>query len=231
MTRVTKWKESKASAPSVVDIAEDFFVHLYATVGRQFPWRTEEASPFGILVAEILLKQTHADKVARVWPILITRYSDAGQLAVASTDELHGMIAELGFGKQRTRALIDVAESITQTGDLPSEPEELIKLPYVGVYTAHAVACFAFGRRVPVVDLSIVRTLSRFIGIKTPTDIRHAKSIWNVAWSLLPQASYFKEHNYGVLDFAALFCKPRSPKCSECLLVKECAYGRHGATS
>lgn len=229
MTRVTKRKKPTASGPPGLDIAEDFFLQVYATVGRQFPWRTEQSSSFGILVAEILLKQTHADKVAKVWPSLMTQYSDAGQLAEASADELFGMIAVLGFGKQRTKALIDVAESITQTGDLPSSAEDLIKLPYVGVYTAHAVACFAFGRRVPVVDLSIVRTLSRFIGIEAPTDIRRAKSIWNVAWSLLPK-DRFREHNYGVLDFAALFCKPRSPKCNECPLVKECAYARNGAT-
>ena len=162
-------------------------------------------------------------------PHLITRYGDAGQLAMARADELYGMIAILGFGKQRTKALIDVAESIDQTGELPREIEDLIRLPYVGVYTAHAVACFAFGRRVPVVDLSIVRTFSRIIGIEAPTDIRRAKSIWSFAWSLLPR-DCFKEHNYGVLDFAALVCKPLSPNCSECPLVRECAYARKGAT-
>ena len=229
MTRLPEWKKTTISEPAKLGIPEDFFVHLYAAAGRQFPWRKEEVSPFGILIAEILLKQTQADKVANVWPLLIARYSDVSQLAMARADELYGMIAVLGFGRQRTKALIDVADSITQTGDLPSETEDLIKLPYVGVYTAHAVACFAFGQRVPVVDLSIVRTFSRVVGIETPTDIRRAKSIWNFAWSLLPR-DCFKEHNYGVLDFAALFCKPRSPNCGECPLVTECAYARNGAT-
>ena len=229
MTRLTELKKTTTGEPARLGIPEDFFVHLYATAGRQFPWRKVEASPFGILMAEILLKQTHADKVDKVWPHLIVRYRNAGQLAMARADELYGMIAVLGFGRQRTKALIDVAESIAQTGDLPSETEDLFKLPYVGVYTAHAVACFAFGQRVPVVDLSIVRTFSRIIGIEPPTDIRRAKSIWNFAWALLPR-DCFREHNYGVLDFAALFCKPRSPNCSECPLVRECAYARNGAT-
>ena len=229
MTRLSDWMKTAASESAGLGIPENFFVDLYSIAGRQFPWRKEEASPFGILVAEILLKQTHADKVANVWPDLVARYSDASQLAVARADELHGMIAALGFGRQRTKALIDVAGAIAQRGDLPSEIEELVKLPYVGVYTAHAVSCFSFGHRVPVVDLSIVRTFSRIIGIETPTDIRRAKSIWNFAWSLLPR-DCFREHNYGVLDFAALFCKPRSPKCLECPLVKKCAYALTGAT-
>ena len=229
MTRLTEWKKITTGEPARLGIPEDFFVHLYATAGRQFPWREEEASPLGILMAEILLKQTHANKVAEVWPRLITRYGDVGQLAMARADELYGMIATLGFGKQRTKALIDVAESIDQAGEVPREIEDLMSLPYVGVYTAHALACFAFGRRVPVVDLSIVRTFSRFIGIEAPTDIRRAKSIWSFAWSLLPR-DCFKEHNYGVLDFAALVCKPLSPHCGECPIVGGCAYARKGAT-
>ena len=229
MARLTEWQKTTAGEPARLGIPEDFFAHLYATAGRQFPWRKEEASPLGILLAEILLKQTHANQVAEVWPRLITRYGDAGQLAMARADELYGMIAILGFGKQRTKALIDVAESINQAGELPTEIEDLMRLPYVGVYTAHAVACFAFGRKVPVVDLSIVRTFSRIIGIEAPTDIRRAKSIWSFAWSLLPR-DCFKEHNYGVLDFAALVCKPLSPNCDECPIVGECAYARKGAT-
>ena len=148
MTRLTEWKKTIASESARLSIPEDFFVDFYANAGRLFPWRNEEVSPYGILIAEILLKQTHADKVAKVWPHLVRRYSDAGQLAMARADELHGMIAVLGFGRQRTKALLAVAESIVQSGDLPSETGDLIKLPYIGVYTAHAVACFAFGQRV-----------------------------------------------------------------------------------
>ena len=73
---MTEWKKTIASEPARLAIPEDFFVHLYATAGRQFPWRKEEVSPFGVLMAEFLLKQTHADKVAKVWPDLITRYGD-----------------------------------------------------------------------------------------------------------------------------------------------------------
>ena len=144
MIRFTTRNKAATDRHSESHIPEGFFVHLYATAGRVFPWRKEETSPFGILVAELLLKQTHANKVALVWPHLITRYRDAGQLAIAKADELYGIIAALGFGRQRTKALIDVGQSIAQTGDFPSETEDLIKLPYVGVYTAHAVACFAF---------------------------------------------------------------------------------------
>lgn len=229
MTRETKQEMPTVCEPSGLGIPHDFFSRLYASCGRPFPWRDEKASPFGILLAEILLKQTRAENVARVWPSLVSRYNNAGELAIANPDDLFKMIAVLGFGNQRVRALIDLASSIIQTGDLPMQPKDLIKLPYVGMYTAHAVACFAFGQRVPMVDLSIVRIISRFTGIKPPTDIRRAAIIWDIAWALLPQQC-FKEHNYGLLDFAALVCRPRSPQCSKCPIAAKCAHAKHVLT-
>ena len=56
-------KQDKRTLPKP-GIRGDFFQRHYATHGRSFPWREEGSSPFGILVAEILLKQTYAGKVA-----------------------------------------------------------------------------------------------------------------------------------------------------------------------
>ena len=174
-------------------------------------------------MAEILLKQTRAEKVAGVWPSIVSRYRNTEELAVADLHELFEMIAVLGFGRQRVTALVALASSINIAGEFPEHPKDLIKLPYVGIYTAHAIACFAFGKRVPVVDLGVVRVISRLAGVPPPSDIRRARLIWDLAWELLPRRD-FKEHNYGLLDFGALVCKPRLPMCEECSLVAKCAF-------
>ena len=219
-------KQDKRAIPDP-GIRRDFFQHHYAVHGRSFSWREEGTNPFGILVAEILLKQTHAGKVDKVWPSLIARYPSAGEMAAANPDELLRFVSELGLGNQRTRALIALSSAIRQTGEpLPADPEDLMKLPYVGVYSAHAVACFAYGQRFPIVDLSVVRTISRVVGIRPSKDIRRAAEVWDIAWSLLPWRQ-FKEHNYGLLDFAAAVCKPRSPSCNGCPIAAKCAHGRH----
>lgn len=218
--------EEKERLHPVHSILKDFFPRFYAAQGRTFPWRMESTSPFGILVAEILLKQTRAEKVAKVWPSLVARYVDATELSSADPGELFRMVTPLGFGNQRTVALIALATAIEQTGGtIPASPGDLVKLPYVGVYTAHAVACFAYDQRVPIVDLSVVRLISRVEGIQPPSDIRRAGKIWDVAWTWLPQQN-FKEHNYGLLDFATAVCKPRSPCCRDCPLSINCAYGK-----
>ena len=225
-------ESEKQENPPIPDlgIRRDFFQLHYTVYGRPFPWREKGIDPFGILVAEILLKQTQAVKVAKIWPSLVAQYPNAAAMAAADLEELFNSVSELGFGHQRTKALIDLSSAIRNTGKpLPRAPEELITLPYVGVYTAYAVACFAFGQRFPIVDLSIVRTISRIAGIQPPKDIRRADEVWNIAWALLPRRRYL-EHNYGLLDFAAHFCKPRSPMCHECPLMKKCAYALTGAT-
>ena len=219
--------KEKRTAPNT-GIRSDFFQCHYAAHGRSFPWRDEGTSVFGVLVAEILLKQTQAGKVAKVWPSLVAQYPNAKEMAAADPDELFGHVTELGFGNQRTDALIALSSAIRQTGGpIPVDPMVLMKLPYVGIYTAHAVACFAYGQRFPIVDLSVVRTISRIAGIQSPQDIRRAPEIWGIAWELLPQQR-FKEHNYGLLDFAAAVCKSRSPDCNECPIATKCAYRRQG---
>ena len=206
-----------------MEVPTGFFVHWFKIRGRSFPWRGDDVSPFGILLAEVLLKQTKAEMVATVWPELNREYPTAASLECASPEALHQHISCLGFGQQRVTALCQLSVAINSAGGLPSEPEDLMKLPHIGIYSAHAIACFAFGHPVPIVDLSIVRVLSRLSGIEPATDIRRAPKVWAIAQTLLPEAEV-KEHNYGLLDFAADICKARSPRCDECPIACNCAY-------
>ena len=203
----------------------DFFINFYKLHGRSFAWRKGSPSPFSILVAEILLKQTRAESVNKVWPHLIRKYSNARELAKADPVDLFDAIAFLGFGNQRTRALIELSSAVASLGKMPSQPEELIRLPHVGEYTAHAVACFAFSQRFPIVDLNVVRVISRVMGFDPPQDIRRAPGFWEIARQMLPLCD-FKEHNFGLLDFAAIVCRPRSPLCGKCSIVSRCSYAR-----
>lgn len=221
--------DQKSDPPGTIPpyaVPSGFFVRFYNAHGRAFPWRDEQTSPFCLLVAEIALKQTRAEKVAKVWPELVNKYPDAHDLASANKHELFGIIAPLGFGNQRANALVDLASSIVLSGGhVPEDPETLLGLPHVGIYTAHAISCFAYNKRVPIVDLGIARVLSRIIGASPPQDIRRAKPLWRVAATILPETRY-KEHNYGLLDFAAAVCKAGSPRCDECCIKTLCIYGQ-----
>lgn len=206
-----------------VEIPAGFFVDWYSEHGRWFPWRDSDTTPFGIVIAEVLLRQTRAEMVAGVWPALMKRYPDAPTLTDADPQVLFSLVSPLGFGNQRSQALLGLARQLTLLKKLPSEIEQLIELPHIGLYSAHAVACFAFGQRVPVVDLNVIRVVSRVAGIDPPRDIRRAPRIWDLAWSMLPE-KHVVEHNFGLLDFSATVCKPRGPRCADCQIASQCAF-------
>lgn len=195
--------------------------------GRTFPWREPETTPFGILMAEMLLRQTQASMVGKTWPGLIDRYPDPAAVLMSQDEDLYNRLAVLGFGNQRVVAVKSMSRALVDqhAGRVPRSIPRLLELPHVGLYAAHATACFAFGRRVPVVDSNVLRVFSRLSGEDYGQDIRRGmgRKAWKVAWLILPKRNA-RAHNYGLLDFAAQVCKPRIPVCSNCPLTSCCAY-------
>jgi len=208
-------------------ISDHFFVTWYYKNGRDFPWRCDNVSPYQILVTELLLHQTQALQVSRVWKLFFKNFPDVEALHKAEKDDIFKKICELGFGKQRTRKLKSVASHILEEEDgiVPSQESKLLNIPGVGSYTAAAVQCFAFGKRVPLVDTNIMRIAARLEGRSIEQrDVRRNEWVWEWAQEHLPERR-FVEHNYGILDFGALICTPHSPTCSGCALLKICPCG------
>lgn len=206
---------------------ENFFIQWYKERGRWFPWREPQVSPYGILIAEMLLRQTLADMVVPVWQAFLSAYPTPAACREDNPATLFELLAPLGLGKQRVEALQLVCAALVErhNGQVPASIEQLLHLPHVGLYAAHAVACFAYGQRVPVVDVNVIRVFSRLTGIMFPLDNRKAKAVWELARGILP-AEQVREHNYGLLDFTAEVCTARKPVCISCLLSKHCIFGR-----
>ncbi len=209
------------------DLPPGFFVRWFQQHGRAFPWRHPGTSPYGVLVAEMLLRQTRASMVAPVWIKLVQQYPEPQALASADPEALYQLIRPLGFGQQRVAALQSMARVVVERfgGVVPNRVEDLESLPHVGPYTARAVCCFAFGQPLAVVDSNVLRVLSRLAGWRLSRDIRRssARCAWDAASRLVP-ARAAREHNYGLLDFAAEICKPVKPRCAECPLAGQCCY-------
>lgn len=213
--------------PAGVRTLKGFFARYARTHLRDFPWRRPGTQPFHLLLAELLLVQTKADDVARVWPELVLRYGRPARLARARPETLIPLLQPLGLQRQRARALISVARSLAEanTGELPHSVDELLKLPHVGLYAATAVASFGFHRRVPIVDSNVVRVFDRITGTQGARELRRRGDVWRLAWALLPRTGAHL-HNYGLLDFAATICTPRAPQCGICDLRSTCRYGQ-----
>lgn len=208
---------------------ELFFVNYYRVYGRKFPWRRKSVSPFTLLVTEMLLRQTLAANVVQVWQELKDEYPNPHAMANANLRHLEKQVHRLGFGKQRSQALKDASRYLvaTHSGRVPRALEELLQVPHLGMYSARAILCFAFGERIEIVDTNIQRFISRYNGLDAKADIRRNPHIWAKARAMLPtDESLIKEHNYGLLDFTADICRAQRPKIESCPLAIECWYGK-----
>jgi len=225
--RVYWTSQGSVGLPVGIRKLKGFFARYARRSLRDFPWRRPGTQPFHLLVAELLLVQTKAEDVARLWPELVLRYGTPARLAQARPQELIRLLHSLGLQRQRARALINVARALVDqnAGEVPHSVDQLLKLPHVGLYASTAVASFGFHRRVPIVDTNVVRVFDRITGAQGIRELRRRGDIWRLAWALLPRTGAHL-HNYGLLDFAATICTLRVPQCETCDLRSICTYGQ-----
>jgi A/G-specific adenine glycosylase len=107
-------------------LSKSFFVSWFKKYGRDFPWRYESIQPFRSMVTEMLLRQTRAEGVAKLWAQFFEEYPDAETLARANREELRKKIAILGFGNQRAEALTHASQHLIKfhEGQVPNTLEE-----------------------------------------------------------------------------------------------------------
>jgi A/G-specific adenine glycosylase len=195
---------------------------------RDFPWRRtfEDPDPYVILFTEIMLQRTRASQVVPFYSDFFRKYPTFKRLAKAERQEVVSRFEKLGL-RWRARKVWNLITSLNRQyrGRIPSELEELKKLPGVGDYVARAVYCYAFGGRTAPLDSNVVRIVSRLFGIAVSSDsARRSKTISDLTVSLIPPRKE-REFNLALLDFGALVCKPR-PLCSICPLRDICEYYR-----
>lgn len=190
---------------------------------REFSWRTLNLTPFQLLVAEIMLQKTNASQVENIFPSFIEIYPNPENIANISEDDLANLLQPLGLFNRRARDIKKTAEIILDLGNVPSEKKDLLNLPGVGDYIANAVLCFAFNKKMPIIDTNVGRVMKRVFSFPVKSAPSRDKKLAERMEGLIPDR-YFKEFNYAILDMAALICIPRKPRCEECLLTTICEY-------
>lgn len=189
---------------------------------RILPWR-DTHDPYIIWISEIILQQTRVVQGYDYFLRFMNRFPDVDALAAASEDEVLKCWQGLGY-YSRARNLHAAARQIVEWGGFPERYENIRQLKGVGDYTAAAIASFAFGLPHAVVDGNVYRVLSRYYGIEEPIDTGHGKKYFAaMAQELLPEGREAADYNQAVMDFGAMQCVPKSPKCEDCPLVDGCA--------
>jgi A/G-specific adenine glycosylase len=202
----------------------------YAEHARDLPWRRPDASPWSVLVSELMLQQTPVARVLPVHAAWLERWPTPADLAAEPSGEAVRAWGRLGYPRRALR-LHAAATAITEryAGEVPDSYLELLGLPGVGDYTAAAVASFAFRQRHAVLDTNVRRVLARALGgsqLPTPSvtgaerqraeavlpDDDETAATWAVA----------------VMELGALVCTAGAPRCDACPIAPQCAWRAAG---
>lgn len=195
----------------------------YQHEGRDLPWR-HTRDGYSILVAEVMLQQTQVDRVLPKYLEFLEQYSTFEALAEASRSDVIRIWSTLGYNRRAVR-LHEAARHVVNhcNGQLPNGTEALEKLPGIGRYTAAAVACFAQGQDVVVIDTNIRRVLGRvFYGVSRA----FMQQVEETASRILPIGQAWT-WNQALMDVGAKTCRISAPRCDFCPMHSWCQFSRH----
>jgi len=196
---------------------------------RELPWRNTK-NPYFIWLSEIILQQTKVEQGISYYYKFIKHFPTIQKLASADQELVLKLWQGLGY-YSRARNLHASAKFIMKNyqGKFPDNYNEILNLKGVGTYTAAAVASFSFGLPYAVVDGNVIRLLSRIYGLNFPFESSIGKRYFiEIAQKLLDKSNP-AENNQAIMEFGALQCTPKSPKCSICPFINDCIAFRTNA--
>ena len=173
---------------------------FYQLNRRSFPWR-ETYDRYAVMVSEIMLQQTQAERVVGKFNAWMERFPDTRSLASASLREVLRLWSGLGYNLRGQR-LQSCAKVVMErfNGIVPASPELLKTLPGIGEYTCRSIPVFADNFDAAAVDTNIRRIIIHELSLPEDTPKPH---IQHAAEQLLPKGRSRDWHN-ALMDYGSL---------------------------
>ncbi len=177
-------------------------------------------NPYELLVAVILSAQCTDKRVNMTTPALFERFPTPESMAAATAEEIYPYIRSISYPNNKAKNLAGMARMLCDEFDgvVPSDREQLQRLPGVGRKTANVVGAVIFNKFVMPVDTHVFRVSNR-IGLssnaRTPRQVEDQLTA-NIPAHLLPLA-----HHWLILH-GRYVCTARAPKCDECGIARWC---------
>ena len=202
---------AKARAPIVVERLRD----LYPAAECELT----HATPFQLLAATILSAQCTDEMVNAVTPGLFARYPDAPSLAAADPEEVERLVHSTGFYRQKAKNLIGMARMVVADhgGEVPTELDDLVRLPGVGRKTGNVLRSVAFDLPGLPVDTHVGR-LSRRLDLtreEDPVKVEHELN-------RLVEPAERRRFSLRLILHGRRVCSARAPDCGGCTLADLC---------
>jgi len=179
-------------------------------------------SPYELLVAVILSAQCTDKRVNMITPVFFKQFPNPESLANAQIADVFDLVKSCSYPNNKSKNLVGMAKGLIALfdGEMPSDIEDLQKLPGVGRKTANVIASVVFHKPALAVDTHVFRVAARIglsVNAKTPLETEK-QLVKFIPDELIPIA-----HHWLILH-GRYVCVARKPKCSECGLVEFCDY-------
>jgi endonuclease III len=179
-------------------------------------------NPYQLLVAVILSAQCTDKRVNLITPALFKAFPKPEVMAVASSDEVFQYIKSISYPNNKAKHLVGMAKMLVNDfkGVIPSDVDELQKMPGVGRKTANVIASVVYEKPTMAVDTHVFRVAAR-LGLTTnaTTPLETEKQLVKY----IPENKIAIAHHWLILH-GRYICLARSPKCAECPLQECCKY-------
>jgi len=178
--------------------------------------------PYELLVAVILSAQCTDKRVNLITPSFFSKFPSSQTLANADQAEVFELIKSCSYPNNKSKHLIGMAKMLVEEfkGKIPSEIEELQKLPGVGRKTANVIASVIYDKPAMAVDTHVFRVAAR-IGLttnsKTPLETEK-QLVKNIPEKYVGQA-----HHWLILH-GRYVCQARKPLCKSCKITNFCRF-------
>ena len=175
---------------------------------------------YELAIAVMLSAQTTDKAVNKVTATLFSRFPTIESLKNAELSEIEDIIKSIGLYKNKAKNIKDLARVLVDEFDgvLPSDKNDLQRLPGIGNKSAGVIRCEVFKIPDLPVDTHIIRISNRlgFANAKDePIDIEHKLK------KLIPEDRWIKTHHQ-LIHFGRYFCTAKKPQCEACKLRDFC---------
>ncbi|MCF6333564.1 MAG: endonuclease III [Draconibacterium sp.] len=182
----------------------------------------EYGNPFELIVAVILSAQCTDKRVNQITPELLKRFPTPQKMAEVESAEVFDYIRSCSYPNNKAKHLVGMAQKLIELFDgvIPSDVDDLQKLPGVGRKTANVIASVVYNKPTMAVDTHVFRVAAR-IGLST-----NAKTPLATEQQLMkyfPLELVPKAHHWLILH-GRYTCLARKPKCEKCGLTEVCKF-------
>ena len=212
------------------------FIKVLNILEKEFPsWNAPvvslmakrgERTPFQILVSTIISLRTKDQITAEVSERLFKKAKTPEEILELSEKELAELLFPSGFYNNKAKTIKKISEILINdyNGNVPDSLDDLLKLPGVGRKTANLVISLAYKKPAICVDVHVHRISNR-LGIVCTNSPEETE---NELMKRVPK-KYWNKINDLLVSFGQTLCKPISPYCNKCPVMKYCS--KNGVTS